>query len=66
MFDNSFWGSANIGGYQITIGQPNVYYPPMAGAPIYYPTPVQTAGFGALDSTGVMLIVLIGVLIVLS
>lgn len=65
MYDNSFWGSAQIGGYQITIGQPGggVYYPPVVQNPVYYPP--QQAGFG-LDSTGIMLLVLIGVLIAMS
>lgn len=63
MYDNSFWGSANVGGYQIVIGRQPSY--PAPYPPVYTPYPPAQAGFGSMDSTFIMLLVL-GAIVVAS
>lgn len=65
MFDNSFYGSANIGGYTITVGDYGYggypTYPSYPNAPVYFPT--QPAVSGMMDATTVMILILVGVLL---
>lgn len=72
MFDNSFWGTGNIGGWNFSIG--NAPYPPV----VSYPAPVYGGGgiYGGIyggtvpgsgiDGTLVLLLIVLGVFLIVK